>query len=45
MPIQRCQFKGRKGWKWGRSGKCYASKSRAQRQKRAIFASGYKGKK
>jgi len=45
MPIQRCTLKGgKKGWKYGKSGKCYASKSSAQRQAEAIHASGYKSR-
>lgn len=23
MPVQRCRAKGRPGYKWGRTGKCY----------------------
>lgn len=43
MPIQRCTLKGgKKGWKYGESGKCYATKSGAERQAKAIHASGYK---
>ena len=45
MPIQECTLKnGKKGWKYGKSGKCYANKSDAERQKKAIHASGYKGR-
>ena len=37
MPIQRCNLpQGGLGWKWGKSGKCYASKSKAEAQMRAI---------
>jgi len=44
MPIQRCTLKtGKKGWKWGKSGKCYRTKEAAKKQMRAIYASGYKG--
>ena len=43
MPIKRCTLKGgKKGWKWGDSGKCYSNKSQAEKQARAIYASGYK---
>lgn len=38
MPIKR--VKG--GWKWGKSGKVYKDKEDAERQMRAIYASGYK---
>jgi len=43
MPIKK--VKG--GYKWGKSGKLYRgkdAKKKAQRQARAIYASGYKGK-
>ena len=44
MPIQRCTLKtGKKGWKWGKSGKCYSTRDGAERQAKAIYAS--KGKK
>ena len=44
MPIQRCSLKsGKKGWKWGKSGKCYASRTGAEKQAKAAYASGYKG--
>jgi hypothetical protein len=33
------------GYKWGKSGKVYKTKAAAERQGRAIRASGYKGKK
>lgn len=36
------------GYKWGNSGKLYkgkGAKAKAQKQARAIYASGYKGKK
>ena len=37
MPVQKCTLKnGKKGWKYGKSGKCYASKSAANRQGAAI---------
>ena len=43
MPIQRCALKnGKKGWKYVKSGKCYASRKGAERQAAAIHASGYK---
>ena len=45
MPIKRCKLKNNKtGWKWGNSGKCYPSKSKANKQARAAYASGYKQK-
>jgi hypothetical protein len=40
MPVHKT--KG--GWKFGTSGKVYKTKAGAQRQARAIYASGYKGK-
>jgi len=33
------------GYRWGKSGKIYPTKAQAQRQARAIYASGYRGKK
>jgi hypothetical protein len=41
MPVRK--VKG--GWRWGRHGKVYKSKAKAVRQGRAVYASGYKGKK
>ena len=41
MPVHKT--KG--GYKWGKSGKTYPTKAQAQRQARAIYASGYKKKK
>ena len=26
MPLKQCNIKGRPGWKWGDSGKCYTGK-------------------
>jgi hypothetical protein len=40
MPVRK--VKG--GWKWGQTGKVHKTKAAAQRQARAIYASGYKGK-
>lgn len=33
------------GWRWGKSGKVYKSKKKAEAQAKAIYASGYKSKK
>jgi hypothetical protein len=34
MPIQSCTLpNGKKGYKWGKSGKCYASRASAEQQK------------
>lgn len=41
MPVRK--VKG--GWQWGESGKVYKTKEEAERQGRAIYASGYKGRK
>lgn len=41
MPVQRCQVQGKRGWKWGASGKCYigpSGKPKAAAQGRAIKA-------
>ena len=40
MPVHKT--KG--GWKFGTTGKVYKTKAGAERQARAIYASGYKGK-
>lgn len=40
MPVHKVSG----GFKWGKSGKVYKSKAKAERQGRAIYASGYKGK-
>lgn len=40
MPVHKTNG----GWKWGSTGKVYKTKAGAQRQARAIYASGYKGK-
>ena len=41
MPI----IKVKRGYKWGKSGKTYKTKKAAERQGRAIYASGYKNGK
>ena len=49
MPVMRCRRRGRPGYKWGQSGKCYTyspgdetarqtARARARRQGRAIAA-------
>lgn len=40
MPVRK--VKG--GYRWGKHGKVYKSKAKAQRQARAAYANGYKGK-
>jgi len=46
MPIEACTLpEGGKGFRWGSSGKCYASRREAEKQAAAIYASGYKEKK
>lgn len=48
MPVQRCQKNGKKGWKWGKSGKCYTganAKAKAEEQGRAVKASQSRRKK
>lgn len=40
MPVHK--VKG--GYKWGKSGKVYPTKAQAEKQGRAAYASGYKGK-
>ena len=41
MPVRK--VKG--GYRWGKTGKVYKTKKKAQAQARAIYASGYKKKK
>tara|TARA_R100000479_G_C6205892_1_gene136372 strand:- start:190 stop:318 length:129 start_codon:yes stop_codon:yes gene_type:complete len=41
MPVRK--VKG--GYKWGSKGKVYKTKKKAEKQARAAYASGYKGKK
>lgn len=41
MPVVK--VKG--GYRWGKSGKVYKSRKAAERQGRAIYASGYKKRK
>lgn len=40
MPIKK--VKG--GYKWGKSGKVYPTKKKAEAQRKAIYSSGYKDK-
>lgn len=40
MPIH----KTKSGYKWGKTGKVYKTRAGAERQMRAAFANGYKGK-
>ena len=47
MPIKKCSTKGKSGYKWGNSGKCYVgkgAKGKAEKQAAAAYANGYKGK-
>ena len=41
MPVRK--VKG--GCRWGKSGKVYKTKAAAERQGKAVYASGYTGKK
>ena len=41
MPVRK--VKG--GYRWGSTGKVYSTKAEAEKQGRAIYASGYKPKK
>lgn len=46
MPIKNCKTsKGKSGYKYGESGKCYSDRSRAVKQAKAIKASQAKVKK
>ena len=43
MPIHKVTKNGKTvGYQWGESGKVYRTREAAERQARAIFASGYK---
>lgn len=41
MPIHRTKSGG---YQWGKTGKVYKSKAKAERQGRAIYATGWRGK-
>jgi|TARA_B100001939_G_C16639256_1_gene486880 hypothetical protein len=41
MPVKK--VKG--GYRWGSKGKVYKTRKQAERQAKAAYASGYKGKK
>lgn len=54
MPVQTCQQDGKRGYRWGESGKCYTytagslrskaqARLKAEAQGRAAYAAGYKG--
>ena len=47
MPVHEVRNKSGKiiGYKWGTTGKLYRKKEDAQKQARAIYASGYQEKK
>lgn len=40
MPVRKVEG----GYQWGKSGKVYPTKEQAERQGKAIYASGYKKK-
>jgi hypothetical protein len=42
MPIHKTKSGG---WKWGKSGKVYKTRAGAERQMKAIYASGWREKK
>ena len=43
MTIKKCTTeKGKSGYKYGDSGKCYSDKKKAEEQRKAIYSSGYK---
>jgi hypothetical protein len=46
MPIKKCKTpKGKSGFKYGDSGKCYSDRSKAVKQAQAIKASQARAKK
>ena len=34
MPLQRCEVRGRSGWRWGSKGKCYTYNENDERSER-----------
>lgn len=45
MPVKPVKQQGKTvGYQWGKTGRVYPTKAQAQRQARAIYASGYKKK-
>ena len=48
MPLIKLKKNGKVGYKFGKSGKAYfgrGAKAKAEKQMRAMFKNGYKGKK
>jgi hypothetical protein len=45
MPIQVLMVKGERMYRYGDSGKAYKTREEAEKQMRAMYASGYKEKK
>ena len=46
MPVKAVKRDGKTvGYKWGTTGTVYPTKQQAERQARAIYASGYRSKK
>lgn len=46
MPVHKVTKNGKTvGFQWGSSGRVYKTKAAAERQARAIYASGYKKRK
>lgn len=46
MPVHKVTKQGKTvGYQWGTTGKVYPTKTAAERQAKAIYASGYKPKK
>ena len=43
MPIHKVVKNGKTYYKWGKHGKLYTSKKKAQEQAAAAYANGYKG--
>ena len=44
MPVQRLTVNGKVYYRWGDHGKLYEKREDAEKQGRAAYASGYKGK-
>lgn len=48
MPVQKCQYKGKQGFKFGETGKCFTGKqgrAKATKQGKAINISQKKNKR
>jgi hypothetical protein len=42
MPVERVIKDGKTYFRWGKSGKLYETRQQAEKQGRAVYASGYR---